>query len=791
MVSKINRYLCAVLMALGWLASDHWAGGEARAAGMRGYINFPIEKMPAAIRNGQGLKLLEAGYLDITKAPYSADPTGKTDAAAALQQAIDDAYEMSLVVYVPQGTYLLGKPIHAKQQYQYTNPYTDVGGGSNRKHSPIVIGDTSGGTFPVLRAKDGAIGSAVFIKFSLVGTNSMPDARHYASLFRGFVIEMGDNPNATALSMSGAQLCSIEDVTIKGKFNIGIHNLPGSGGSTTNVRVTGGNIGISQTQYRPTPSIQGLELVGQKKYGVQIGGVRNGVIIAGFKIKDSGEAGVSVGGGKTITMADGSFELDAPAIVGGVVYLNNVYAKAATIVQGDGSLKGSAGQWTRVEHFGSGAAPIGVTTVSAPPKRLIGLHAWDPARVPTYFNTKVLDIRSFGATPDKDGDDDGPAINKALKDSAAQKRPVFVPRGRFLVRQTIEVPIGASMIGSSFTNSIIMADPGWLPASATSLMRTEDAVGDVMLMDFAVVAHEPAQKAGLGACKNMRVFHGRSSNMWLRDVQINRKQYWNSGGQDWSQTVALFTGNAGGRIYNLALDFHESAGTWDEHHMWRTEGTKHPLALYQPNSESSANNPQLLIKNSENVTWYALKFEKWSWYELLHIVGSKNIGILGGSGNYSTTKGKQMFLIKNSTDVVIANQRRSGNKEGGPLLVDEGKVIVPYTEYLIEPYIKGNPQLFGSLSPPDFPYPGSAQPSTPGDSNTDPPDGGTGTWELGVDSPDGTEGTREPDTYTDSPHYGRGRGTDGCNMARQGATTAEPWLILLVLLWFGSRRFCR
>jgi len=276
--------------------------------------------------------------------------------------------------------------------------------------------------------------------------------------------------------------------------------------------------------------------------------------------------------------------------------------------------------------------------------------------------------------------------------------------------------------------------------------------------------------------------------MWLRDVQINRKQYWSSGGQDWSQTVALFTGNAGGRIYNLALDFHEDAGTWGDHHMWRTEGTKHPLALYQPNSESSANNPQLLIKNCENVTWYALKFEKWSWYELLQIVGSKNIGILGGSGNYSTTKGKQMFLIKGSTDVVIANQRRSGSKEGGPLLVDESKVVVPYTEYLIEPYIKGNPQLFGSLNPPDFPYPG-AQPSTPGDASTEPPDGGAGTDGLGAGLPDGGAGTGEPGADTDPSHAdnARVRGSDGCAVAGQSGAGVQTWLILLVVLWVGSR----
>ena len=65
-----------------------------------------------------------------------------------------------------------------------------------------------------------------------------------------------------------------------------------------------------------------------------------------------------------------------------------------------------------------------------------------------------------------------------------QQRPVYIPRGRFNVRQTIEVPAGAAMIGASYTNSIIYADESWQPAAQTALMRTADAVGNIFLMDF-------------------------------------------------------------------------------------------------------------------------------------------------------------------------------------------------------------------------------------------------------------------------------------------------------------------
>jgi hypothetical protein len=140
------------------------------------------------------------------------------------------------------------------------------------------------------------------------------------------------------------------------------------------------------------------------------------------------------------------------------------------------------------------------------------------------------------------------------------------------------------MIGSSYTNSIIYADESWQPAMQTALMRTVDAVGNVYLQDFAVNGHEPAPKNNQTA-NNMYIFHGRTSNMLLRDVQINRREWWNN--QQWGQTVALFTGNAGGRIYNLALAYHESGTPLREHHMFRIEGTSRPLVIYQPNTEGA------------------------------------------------------------------------------------------------------------------------------------------------------------------------------------------------------------
>lgn len=699
---------------------------DAYAAGLRCYDNPPLSSVPSTISNGQG-DLLSAGYIDITLPPYNADNTGTTDAAGALQDAIDDAYVYSFTVWVPKGTYLIGSPIVAVQQEGFGGC-----GASNRKFINVVMGDASGGTFPVLKARDNTFKGVPMIKFMFEGDDA---TRHYGSIFRGFELDMGNNPNGWGLRMEGAQLCSIEDLLITGNFDTGIFNLPGSGGSTTGVTVIGGRVGIRQDQYRPTPSLHGIVLKDQSQYGIRLDKARGGLIIVGFQIENSGQAGVFIPGvdssgfpQRNLIMVDGTFDLSAPAVKGdeNTMHLRNIYAKTATIVDNGpvGSLSGDANAWTRVGEYATsgryGTAlfvdgqnrgtqtdlATDVAPVAAPPANLVRMHAPDPARMPSYFNTGVLDIRDYGATADQHGDDDAPAINTALADSAVHGIPAFVPRGRFNVSQPVKVPLGASMIGVSFGNSMIYADENWLPTSQTAVLRTEDGVGNVLFMDFATVVHEPATSKGMENTRNMYCFHGRSSNMLLRNMIPDRKEYWAGGEQLWGQTVAYFSGNAGGRVYNLALDFHERTTSQGKlpHHMFAVVGTHHPLAFYQPNTESSANDPQVIIEDAENVTWYALKYEATSGSrELLEIRNSRNIAVLGGSGNYSMDGSRTMVRVKNSTGVVISLIVRQGT--GGDALLKDGSVTIP-ADKKISTYRIGTVKTFGSLNPPDFPYPG-------------------------------------------------------------------------------------
>ena len=60
----------------------------------------------------QGIRYpADAGLIDVTQAPYNADKTGATDAAAAIQQALLDYGSTTRTLCFPNGTYKISKPL--------------------------------------------------------------------------------------------------------------------------------------------------------------------------------------------------------------------------------------------------------------------------------------------------------------------------------------------------------------------------------------------------------------------------------------------------------------------------------------------------------------------------------------------------------------------------------------------------------------------------------------------------------------------------------------------------------
>ena len=60
-------------------------------------------------------RLAEMGFVDVTAAPFFADPTGKKDTTDALQKAIVFARDHQMVCFLPSGRYLISDTLSCIQ----------------------------------------------------------------------------------------------------------------------------------------------------------------------------------------------------------------------------------------------------------------------------------------------------------------------------------------------------------------------------------------------------------------------------------------------------------------------------------------------------------------------------------------------------------------------------------------------------------------------------------------------------------------------------------------------------
>jgi hypothetical protein len=431
------------------------AGCCCHRATAAGFSYPPDPAVPADLLAHAAVQPLLAGFVDVTKPPYSAVGDGVHDDGAALQQAIDDAYLARMTVYLPQNkTFLVSQQLAFIQtNVSRAFGFQMVGGGTGAdgsKGSP-----DSSGARPVLRLKDGSsIHGGIFVLFQLTFNpiTKKSDSEHYNSRLRNVEIDLGNNPTVSGLTMSGAQLCSIEDVWIHGtSFYAGVVNLPGSGGFTVNLAVSGGEYGVVQDSYRPNPSVSGLILYGQAKAGVMVDFSRGPLVLSGFRIDSGPNAGAhyrAVLLSNRTASKDSSFSGEDGVIIlnrssatlpvaiesyGSDIALSNVYFRGVEqlvrclgqgVVVNASAKHGSTG-WIRVPSYvftGSSAhvfnaadggdiskghtvtsyiAVPGVASNAPPPQPTLPFqHAWEYGTVPTWQSSNLLNIATdYGATP--------------------------------------------------------------------------------------------------------------------------------------------------------------------------------------------------------------------------------------------------------------------------------------------------------------------------------------------------------------------------------------------------------
>ena len=498
-------------------------------------------------------QLLCAGFLNATAAPYSAAGDGSTDDTSALQAALDDAYAYRMAVLLEPGrVYIVTRQLRAVQAGKPK---------SMREYGYQLIGGR-GAAPPVLKVADGAsldgfpsIGTstlngqqltarpAVLFALNMSNTSGHPANNApmlYSAMLRNIDIDLGNNPALSGVSMSGAQLCSIEDVRVRGEaFMSGLVGLPGSGGYSANVQVTGGQVGVWQQEFRPNPSITGLIALNQSLAGVLLENSRGPLVISGFVIRSSySRAGVMIagkgaGGDGGIALEDGLIALNlstasAIASAGTDISLRNIFVEAATAVtialsgsssplvvvgSNPGTIKKIA-RWSfsaggSIAFVGFRNASVAATTTGIPKldlraaaaveppadSTLVTKHSWSRQWAQKYAWSAspaiMLDaVRDCGATPEwvNSTDDDGGAI-AACFESKPPDTVVFVPRGDYLLWNTLVLRSGQSLVGAG-------------KHSATLAMRSSPVFAAAPLMQV-VDAEEGAEEGAEVAAKGI------------------------------------------------------------------------------------------------------------------------------------------------------------------------------------------------------------------------------------------------------------------------------------------------
>jgi hypothetical protein len=590
-----------------------------------------------------------------------------------------------------------------------------------RRYAHHLVGSTKGQK-PVIKLKDHSqVEDDILIFYS----SNKGAASTYAATFRGIDIDMGNNSAVSAISMETANLSTIEDVTIRGNFHVGLIDFPAVGAGTTNVRIIGGKIGVWQRNNRPNPSINGLYLENQSQCGVQVSNSRGPLTITGFKIispvqpapeyravyleNTRGDAGDSSFG--NLNLIDGTIEVrgeQGKAIenVAQDIMLTNVYMKADTLIESGANhppaniLDGKQTKWQKVSEYYFGSQ-LDQSTVffnhqdrrtnrdenfvmytpladENPTVDFIAKHVWDAATMPSWEDEQLVDITSYGATPGfiNSRDDDGKAIQQAIDDTttpgnANYGKAVFIPRGNFHIHQTLTLKKGTKLIGAGKTLSIVQLSKQAALAGIDRVMDTVNVPeGNIILSDLCIYGYPGTLLLSI-----------QSGNSLVRDVQTEVLDHTGIRVGMLEQPYILFSENAGGKIYGLSLsslvkwDYKPNdktgPGAWRSRELLTQPGpdygilmiknTKQPLNLYMFTITHLIHSPMVHIRSAENVYFYSIKFE--SVKELMHISNSRNIKLFGSYGlsGLDYPEDTAMFRIANSRDVWIANMNRRSN----------------------------------------------------------------------------------------------------------------------------------
>jgi hypothetical protein len=462
---------------------------------------------------------LPDGLIDVTAAPFHADPRGERDSTRALQEAVVFGRAHKLAVFFPVGTYLVSDTIACVAGW--TEEQTPLRRYlPHCEYWPCVLVGARGGDRPriVLAAHSPGFADPEHPRPILDfysrnwrrpnhGRPPHPGRQgnvNFHQTLLGVDVEVGaGNPGAACVSFDAAEGSSIQDCRLViDEGYAGVLGGPGCGALLANLELIGGEIGLVADSGRPPATTVGCRFAGQRWCAVRKSDRAN-LTLAGccFELPRGTHAVRSYPSrGSSATLVDCRIEYEpgtrptTAILADSAVYLRDVWVRDADLLvepTAHTAVPGGPG-WHHVReaafpyrYEGGAAAPVYLDgerseeplvdlATEEPDDQVCSRHGWADEALPGWDAPGVADVRrDFGAVGDGQHDD-AEAIQRAIDESEV----VFLPKGAYRVSRTLRLRAQTCLIGISPAYSIIAPLPDGDfadPQHPRPVLQTEDA----------------------------------------------------------------------------------------------------------------------------------------------------------------------------------------------------------------------------------------------------------------------------------------------------------------------------
>lgn len=614
--------------------------------------------------------LLEIGCLDVTRAPYRADPTGQTDSTRALQRAIDDARDRGLVCFFPTGTYLVSDTLSCSVRMRKVPRPLHVDGGTEHYmpiQTPNVLIGSTKGPRPVIKLAPDAKGfddparpkQMVWIwaqtYFDAPGREEPIWGKEQSNInfnhhFIGIDLDVRGHAGAIGIRHSGSQGSTLANVTIhaEGAYT-GLSNCCGQGGGTYGIEVVGGRHGIVIDSDSRFPLLTACVFRGQTQdcVGYKGNAIQVPTMFVGCEFRPVGSVAIDMSTTRShggLSLLDCVCELptgSAVAVATGKrenLFVEDTHVRGATALFSGGPALTEG--WSLVGQFSSGTedavqiingeeSPADVVRIGPAPTApaVEEIRRRHFSGLPSFEDADAVNVKAFGAKGDGRTDDTA-AFRRAVQ--ASDK--VFVPKGDFRLSGRLELGERTRLFGLSRSFCSIGLERAARTAEGGKASAAEKR-GAFTLATPNSTAAAPA----------------------LYYLNVEGTVDWRCGRGIWILLggTPTFSGQAGGRFYGGGIGKSQVV-----------EHIRQPTAFYALNVERALTHPQCEIRGCAHVRIYYFKVEAGSIQPgspnidrdantPCRITGSRDIRVYGMQGNVLKLVNQPMLEIVDSSNVLV------------------------------------------------------------------------------------------------------------------------------------------